>query len=84
MLEKVSYNDLPISKNSHANAKFAETCVDEFIQLKCDAVKVSGWPIRRETKALATTMKNAVKKKNMIHKIKVQADKNFVYLSLNR
>ena len=84
MLEKISYNDLPIPKSSTANSRFAENCVDEFIQLKCDAVKVSGWPIRRETKALVASMKNAVKKKNMGHKIKVQADKDFVYLSLNR
>lgn len=81
MLEKISYNELPVSKVKSKNVSFAEKCVDEFAQLTCDAAKVSGWPIPRDTKSLVTTMRKAIKTKNMGHRIKAHCDQNFVYLS---
>ena len=84
MLEKVSYNDLPIKRGKSKNTAFAELCVDEFYRLNCDAVKVSGWPIPRDTSSLVSTMRNAIKAKNLTHKIKAHADQNNVYLSLVR
>lgn len=81
MLEKISYNELPVSKSKSKNSSFAEKCVDEFSQLSCDAVKVSGWLIQRDTRSLVTTMRKAIKTKNMAHKVKAHSDQNFVYLS---
>ena len=81
MLEKISYNDLPISRRCTKNSMFAEKCVDEFAKLTCDAAKVSGWPLPRETRSLVTTMRKAIKAKNMGHRIKAHADQSHVYLS---
>lgn len=81
MLEKITYSELPVKKNTSKNVRFAESCVEEFSRLNCDAVKVSGWPIRRETKSLGTTMRSVVKAKNLTHRIKVHADQEHVYLS---
>ena len=83
-LEKISYADLPNSNRSNPNKKFAEQCVEDFAKLKCDAVKVTGWPIRRSVHALRNTMSAAVKAKAMTARVKVHADKDFVYLSLVR
>ena len=85
MLEKISYSDLPVvARSKSKNVSFAETCVDEFARLTCDAVKVSGWPLPRDTKSLVTTMRKAIKTKNMTHKIKAHADQEYVYLSRTR
>ena len=81
MLEKISYSELPVRAGRNKNTVFAETCVDEFARLNCDAVKVSGWPIPRDIKAHVATMRKVIKDKNMVHKIKAHADQNFVYLS---
>lgn len=81
MLEKISYNELPVSRGKNKNTAFAENCVDEFARLTCDAVKVSGWPISRETKSLVSTMRQVIKAKNMGHKMRAHSDQNFVYLS---
>ena len=84
MLEKISYNDLPVKRGKNKNTAFAELCVDEFRRLNCDAVKVSGWPIPRETSTLVSTLRTAIKNKNLTHKIKAHADQEYVYLSLVR
>ena len=84
MLEKISYNELPVSKAKSKNVSFAENCVDKFAQLTCDAAKVSGWPLPRDTKSLVTTMRKAIKTKNMNHRMKAHADQEYVYLSRTR
>ena len=80
-LEKISYNDLPLSNRSNPNTRFADKCVDEFLRLDCDAVKITGWPIRRDAKNLRSTVETAIKRRNMTARVKAHADKEFVYMS---
>lgn len=83
-LEKISYDQLPMKRRTYPNAAFAEKCLDDFLKLKCDAVKITGWPIPRDSKTLRSAMTTAIKKKNVSARVKAHADEKFVYLSLVR
>lgn len=80
-LEKISYDQLPFNNRQNPNKKFAEKCVEDFLRLDCDAVKISGWPIRRGISTLRSTIEKAVKDRAMTARVKVHADKDFVYMS---
>lgn len=80
-LEKIAYSELPVSNRSNPNTKFADRCVDEFLRLDCDAVKISGWPIRRDVKSLRSSVESAIKRRNMTARVKAHADKESVYMS---
>ena len=83
-LEKISYDELPFSNRRNPNKEFAQKCLVDFLQLKCDAVKISGWPISRDPKTLRATMATVIKETSMTARVKVHADTKFVYLSLVR
>lgn len=80
-LEKISYDQLPFNNRQNPNKKFADQCVADFLKLDCDAVKISGWPIRRGTPTLRSTIEKSIKDKAATARVKVHADKEFVYLS---
>lgn len=84
MLEKVTFDALPISKKENHNKKFAEKTLEEFIDLDCDAVRVTGWPCRRKVPTLVGTMNTAVKDAAMSSLVRVHSDSEYVYLSRRR
>ena len=61
MLTKLSHDEVPDATLKYsANNEFAREAVRMFLELKCDAVKVDGWPLKRTASAYAGSMNSAI------------------------
>lgn len=71
ILAKLSHSDIPSSRaGMSANTKFAIEAVKMFLELRCDAVEVSGWPVRRDASNYAASLNTAIDKLNVRAKCK--------------
>lgn len=84
MLEKITYDELPYSRRENKNLKFAEQAVKEFLSLNCDAVKITGWPVARNTSTYVSTLKKAIKEQCVTSSVSVHSDKDYAYLARRR
>ncbi len=84
MIEKIAFDELPISRRENPNKKFAKKTLEEFCELDCDAAKVTGWPVRRTVSALSGTMRTVVKEEAKGSLVRVHSDGESVYLSRRR
>ena len=71
MLTKLSHDEVPDATRKYsANTEFAREAVLMFLDLKCDAVKVDGWPLKRTASAYAGSLNSAIHYMNANSKVK--------------
>lgn len=85
MLEKVSYDEVPRLKGrGNPNTAFSERTIKEFVELNCDAAKVTGFPITRIASSNAATLKKAVEATSNTSNVSVVVRDGDVYLIRKR
>lgn len=80
MLEKIDIENVPFPKRTNANGEFAKQAVKDFAELNCDAVKITGWPVRRDVKSYLSAVRNQINRRSLTHAMRAIADDNYVYL----
>ena len=85
MLEKVTFDALPVSRRENPNKKFAQKTLEDFVDLDCDAARITGWPVSNRTaSALVGTMRTVIKEQAMSSLVRAHSDGEHVYLSRRR